>query len=124
VLVELECEVQEQYVKDILGHPLITSEARVPLTAAFETTKNKNCKGHEQSCRVATKMLLNKSQQTHREYAGSLLKACRLIKSLKIDGKILVKAVILLPLSLTTTIKPTSFARTTTLNPLTTMGSV
>jgi len=32
-------------------------------------------------------MLLNKSLQTHREYAGSLLKACTLIKSLKIDGK-------------------------------------
>jgi len=36
VLVELKCEVQEQYVNDILGHPLITSEARVPLTAAFK----------------------------------------------------------------------------------------
>ena len=32
-------------------------------------------------------MLLNKSPQTHREYVGSLLKACRLIKSLKIEGK-------------------------------------
>jgi len=37
-------------------------------------------------CRVAAKRLLNKSLQTHRECVGSLLKACRLIKSLKIDG--------------------------------------
>ena len=33
------------------------------------------------------KAALNKSLQTRREYVRSLLKACRLIKSLKIDGK-------------------------------------
>ena len=38
-------------------------------------------------CRVAAKRLLNKSLQTRREFVGSLLKACRLIKRLKIDGK-------------------------------------
>jgi len=38
-------------------------------------------------CRVAAKRLLNKSLQIRREYVGSLLKACRLIKSLKVDGK-------------------------------------
>jgi len=32
-------------------------------------------------------MLLNKLLQNRREYIGSLSKACRLIKSLKIDGK-------------------------------------
>jgi len=38
-------------------------------------------------CRVAAKRLLNISLQTHREYVALLLKACRLIRSLKIDGK-------------------------------------
>jgi len=42
---------------------------------------------HKAVCRVATKRLLNKSLQTHKEHVGSLLKACRLIKSLQIDGK-------------------------------------
>jgi len=35
-LVEPKCEVQEQYVKEILGHLLIKSEARVQLIAAFK----------------------------------------------------------------------------------------
>ena len=38
-------------------------------------------------CTVAAKRLLNKSLQTCKECVRSLLKACRLIKSLKIDGK-------------------------------------
>ena len=42
---------------------------------------------HKAVCRVAAKRLLNKSLQTRRESVRSLLKACRLIKSVKIDGK-------------------------------------
>ena len=81
--------MQEQYVKEILGHLLIKSEARIQLIAAFKRQQKTKMPGVmcKAVCRVAAKRLLNKSLQTRREYVGSLLKACRLIKSLKIDGK-------------------------------------
>ena len=81
--------MQEQYVKKILGHLLIKSEARVQLVAAFKRQqKTKMARVMRKAvCKVAAKRLLNKSLQTRREYVGSLLKACRLIKKLKIDGK-------------------------------------
>jgi len=88
-MVEPKREVQEQYVKEILGHLLIKSEARVQLIAAFKRQQKTKMPRvmRKAVCRVAAKRLLNKLLPTHREYVGSLFKACRLIKSLKIDGK-------------------------------------
>jgi len=44
-LVEPKREVQEQYVKEILGHLLIKSEARVQLIAALRDNKKQKCQG-------------------------------------------------------------------------------
>jgi len=123
-LVEPKCEVQEQYVKEILGHLLIKSEAKVQDLRDNKKTKMPMvmCKA---VCRVAAKRLLNKSLETRREYVGSLLKACRLIKSLKIDRKEDFGEG-----CHTASTEPyyydtaTSLSRETTLYPLTRMGSV
>jgi len=115
-LAEPECEVQEQYVKEILGHLLINSEARVQLIAAFRKQQTMGMPisiMSKTACRVVAKRLLNKSLQTHKEHVGSLLKACRLIKAYR-----LVKAVILLTQSLTTVIQPTSWIGETTALPI------
>ena len=60
--------MQEQYVKEILGHLLIKSEARVQLIAAFKRQQKTKmprvmCKA---VCRVAAKRLLKKSLWTRR----------------------------------------------------------
>ena len=44
-LAEPKREVQEPYVKEILGHLLIKSEARVQLIAAFKRQQKQNCHG-------------------------------------------------------------------------------
>jgi len=71
-LVEPKRKLQEQYVKEILGHLSIKSEARVQLVATFKRQqKTKILRVMRKAvCRVAAKRLLNKSLQTRREYLG------------------------------------------------------
>jgi len=61
-LVDSKREVQEQYVKEILGHLFIKSEARVQLIAAFKRQQKTKMPRvmHKAVCRIAAKRLLNK----------------------------------------------------------------
>ena len=89
VLAEPKRDVQEQHVKEIQSHLLLNSEARVQLITAFKKRQEIRMPRvlHKAVCRMAARRLLNKSLQTRKEHVGSLLKACRLIKSLQIEGK-------------------------------------
>ena len=89
VLAEPKRDVQEQHVKEIQSHLLLNSEARVQLITAFKKRQEIRMPRvlRKAVCRMAARRLLNKSLQTRKEHVGSLLKACRLIKSLQIEGK-------------------------------------
>ena len=89
VLAEPKRDVQEQYVKEIESHLLLNSESRVQLMTAFKKRQKSTMPRvmHKAVCRMAARRLRNKSLQTRKEHVGSLLKACRLIKSLQIEGK-------------------------------------
>ena len=89
VLAEPKRDVQEQHVKELQNRLLLNSEARVQLITAFKKRQEIRMPRvmSKAVCRMAARRLLNKSLQTRKEHVGSLLKACRLIKSLQIEGK-------------------------------------
>ena len=89
VLAEPKRDVQERYVNEILGHMLTNSEASVHLLTAFKKQQKTRMPRvmRKGVCRIPARRLLNKSLQTRKENVGTLLKACRLIKSLQIEGK-------------------------------------
>jgi len=68
---------------------LTNSDARVHLLTAFKKQQKTRMPRvmRKAFCRIAARRLLNKSLQTRKENVGTLLKACRLIKSLQIEGK-------------------------------------
>ena len=84
VSTSIPCQQQRKQVclQKILGHLLIKSEARI---AAFKRQQKMKMP------KVMRKAVWQKGCSTRRPagkyYVGSLLKACGLIKSLKIDGK-------------------------------------
>ena len=86
---EPKLDVKDMYMKDILSHLLADAEARSLVSDSFRKMhiNDKINVSVKAMCRVAAKMLLNKALQIHREHAGYLLQAARLVQSMELTDK-------------------------------------
>ena len=86
---EPKLDVKDMYVKDILSHLLADAEARSLVSDSFPKMhiNDKINVSVKAMCRVAAKKLFNKALQIHREHAGSLLQAARLVQSMELTDK-------------------------------------
>ena len=89
VLTPPKPDVKGLYVKEIQGKLLGDAEARSELITAFKKLRGSVAKPtcRKAVCRIAARRLLNKALQMHREYASSLLKSIKCIKSVQINGR-------------------------------------
>ena len=76
-------------MKEIQGKLLGDAEARSELITAFKKLRGSVAKPtcRKAVCRIAARRLLNKALRMRREYASSLLKSNKCIKSVQINGR-------------------------------------